>query len=84
MGEPVSMQSTERGQQWWGFVNRVKDPEQVQGKGKGQRAKGKGQRAKGKGQRAKGSLRLGEFDGPCQREGLWYPDALGVCGVASG
>jgi len=33
MGEPVSMQSTERGQQWWGSVDSVKEPEQVQGKG---------------------------------------------------
>jgi len=33
MGEPVSMQSTERGQQWWGSVDSVKEPEQAQGKG---------------------------------------------------
>jgi L-ascorbate metabolism protein UlaG (beta-lactamase superfamily) len=33
MGEPVSMQSTERGPQWWGSVDRVKEPEQAQVKG---------------------------------------------------
>jgi L-ascorbate metabolism protein UlaG (beta-lactamase superfamily) len=33
MGEPVSMNSTERGQSWWGSVDSVKKSEQVQGKG---------------------------------------------------
>ena len=33
MGEPVSMQNTERGRQWWGSVDRVKEAEQVQVKG---------------------------------------------------
>jgi len=30
MGEPVSMQNAGRGQHWWGSVDRVKEPEQVQ------------------------------------------------------
>lgn len=33
MGEAVSLQSTERGPQWWGAVDRVKEPEQAQVKG---------------------------------------------------
>lgn len=33
MGEPVNMQSTGRGQQWWGSVDSVEEPKRVQGKG---------------------------------------------------
>jgi len=33
MGEPVSMQNSGRGRQWWGSVDRVKEPGQVQVKG---------------------------------------------------
>jgi L-ascorbate metabolism protein UlaG (beta-lactamase superfamily) len=32
MGEPVSMQSSERGLQWWGSVDSANQPEQTQGK----------------------------------------------------
>jgi L-ascorbate metabolism protein UlaG (beta-lactamase superfamily) len=33
MGEPVSVQSAERSQQWWRAVDSGKEPEQAQGKG---------------------------------------------------